>query len=298
MVQSYFTTLSGISGKLHFAVVSCLDKNVQLSQPPHQDLWADMLRRVQNSEINYLLQIGDQVYMDDPFENQDPTKPYFQCMSVLTSTPREQWNSTKPQLLEYIRNEFRAVWNIPNVKETLAKIPSLTIFDDHEIRDDWGYLPQDTDPYSPDSFYGDLARQVYYEYEMQLRDDVDFNNISSVTQDYYYVILNDIGFFFVDYRGVRTWNRNYSQMGTSQIGAVQTQLLQQLFNPAGGTFSNLSNAFFVSPLAPVFLVEKFTHIGYFSVNDVQESWTYKYGDELVTLLGMLRDWKFSKGEEN
>lgn len=45
MVQSYFTTLSGIPGKLHFAVVSCLDKNVQLSKPPHQDLWADMLRR-------------------------------------------------------------------------------------------------------------------------------------------------------------------------------------------------------------------------------------------------------------
>lgn len=61
-----------------------------------------------------------------------------------------------------------------------------------------------------------------------------------------------------------------------------------------GIVSNLTNAFLVSPLTLVFLVEKFEQVRFFSNNDAQESWTYQYGNELAALLALLRNWKISQ----
>jgi len=67
MIESYFTTLGGPTGKLNFAVLSCMDRFVQADKEDEADLWQDMLTRIQNNEVQYLLQTGDQLYMDDPF---------------------------------------------------------------------------------------------------------------------------------------------------------------------------------------------------------------------------------------
>jgi len=294
MTQSYFTTLSDVSGKLNFGTLSCNDKGVLVSLPSNADLWDNMLRRIQNNEIDYLILSGDQVYMDDPYGKGNPEKPYEICRRILSETPRSEWDTRKPEMLEVLRNEYRRTWNIPSIKETLSKIPTLTILDDHEVRDDWGYLPGDYDPTTADYFYGQLARQVYYEYQRQLREDIDFGNLSNITQEYYYETLNDIGFFFIDYRGIRTWNRNYSEMAGTQLGLTQTRLLQQVLNPNNGTFANLNNFFLVTPLTFVFLVEKLVKIGYFSSNDAQESWSYAYKEEQAQILELLRSWKLAK----
>jgi len=197
-------------------------------------------------------------------------------------------------MLELLRNEFRQTWSIPSVRETLAKIPSLTIFDDHEVRDDWGYIDTDWDFSSQDFYYGLLARQVYYEYERQLREDIDFNNIDNITTEYYYEVLNGIGFYFMDYRGIRTWHRNYSQMNGMQIGETQWQYLDQLLEPTNGTLADVKSFFLVSPLTVVFLVEALVKIGYFSNNDAQESWSFGYLDEQARLLDLLRNWKLGR----
>jgi len=294
MTESYFTTLGGPTGKLNFAVTSCMDRFVQASKEDDADLWADMLRRVQNGEIEYLLQTGDQLYMDDPFGNPTIAKPYYACQQIFNQTSRDQWDSRRGECLELLRNEYRQTFSIPTMRETLAKVPSLTIFDDHEIRDDWGYLDQDHDPNSQDYYYGLIGRQVYYEYERQLREDIDFTNLSNYTTEYYYEELNGIGFFFLDYRGVRTWNRNYSQMGDMQLGLNQTQLPQQVLEPTNGTFADAKSFFLVSPLTVVFLVKALVEIGYFSNNDAQESWSFKYLDEQAQLLALLRNWKLGR----
>jgi hypothetical protein len=40
--------------------------------------------------------------------------------------------------------------------------------DDHELRDDWGDRPEDSEPESIDFFIGSLALQVYHEYQTQV----------------------------------------------------------------------------------------------------------------------------------
>jgi phosphodiesterase/alkaline phosphatase D-like protein len=294
MIESYFTTLGGPTGNLNFAVSSCMDRFVQADKEDKADLWADLLKRVQNNEVQYLLQTGDQLYMDDPFGNPTTAKPYYACQQILNQTSRDEWDSKKPEMIELLRNEFRQTWTIPSVRETLAKIPSLTIFDDHEVRDDWGYIDTDSDPTSQDFYYGLLARQVIYEYERQLREDVDFTNLTNITTDYYAETLNGIGFYFMDYRGIRTWNRNYSQMNGMQIGETQWAYLDQLLEPTNGTFADVKSFFLVSPLTVIFLVEAFVEIGYFSNNDAQESWSFGYLDEQARLLNLLRNWKLGR----
>ena len=291
MTQSYFTTLGGPTGNLNFAVSSCMEQLLQLSKEENADLWADMLRRVENNEIQYLLQTGDQVYMDDSAGEHLFTKPYYAIQKILNETSRDEWDSKRGEMLEIIRNEYRQTWGIPSMRETMAKVPSLMIFDDHEIRDDWGYLATDSDPNSQEFYYGELARQVYYEYQRQLREDVDFSNYSNMTTEYYYEVLNGVAFYFMDYRGIRTWNRNYSEMNGMQLGKTQWEYLEQLLEPTSGILADAKNFVLVSPLTVVYLVEALVQIGYFSINDVQESWTYAYVDEQARLLGLLRNWK-------
>ena len=296
MTQSYFSTLSGESGKLNFAVLSCNDQYVQRSKKPEADLWADMLKRIENNEIQYLLQTGDQVYMDDPFGKMNLQKPYYAANKILNETSRDKWNDKRLEILELLRNEYRQTWSIPSIRDVLARIPSLTILDDHQVRDDWGYLPEDYDVNSSAYFYGTIARQAYYEYERQLREDIDFNNIMSYHEEFYYEVLNDIAFFFVEYRGVRSWDRPYDDIEKTQLGSNQTQLLQNALAPNNGTFANLSNFFLVSPLTVVLLIEDLVKIGFYSNNDAQESWSYtdQYKQEQAQLLATLRDWKVAK----
>lgn len=306
--ESYFTTLSHNLG-LRFAVVSCNDRLVQMTKDSNTDLWADLLKRVKNKEIQYLIHGGDQVYMDSPFSLKEKPeyiskKPYYQIMQKLTGCSREYWLQKKEEMLEILRSEYRNTWMIKNVRETLAKIPNLMTLDDHEIRDDWGYLPEDNDPNSLDNFYGTLARQVYYEYQRQLREDIpDFYmpflnnilNIKSIKSEYYAIILNGVGFVFLDYRGTRTWHKDghgkeESPLGDRQMGFLRSMLTED------EDFAKLNHLFIVSPLTFVFLNQKILKGGVRFNNDARENWAFSDTGkkEQIMVLEWLRIWKRAK----
>eukprot|EP00971_Amphidinium_carterae_P250886 4980389-Amphidinium_carterae.1 len=56
----------------------------------------------------------------------------------------------------------------------LANVPNLMIFDDHDIRDDWGDRPEDIDKNSMDWFLASIAYGVILEYQRQLYEDITF----------------------------------------------------------------------------------------------------------------------------
>lgn len=58
-----------------------------------------------------------------------------------------------------IREEYRRSWTKPHTAFVLANVSNITIFDDHEIRDNWGWLPEDWNPNSDkfDYFYGKMC---------------------------------------------------------------------------------------------------------------------------------------------
>ena len=64
-IKSSFTTLpKQPDGNLRLAIFSCNESQHMLSKPLESDLWADMQRRIERGEIDYMLHMGDSVYMD------------------------------------------------------------------------------------------------------------------------------------------------------------------------------------------------------------------------------------------
>mgnify|MGYP002620199319 CR=1 FL=1 len=275
---------------LRFAILSCNEGSIARSKAPHRDLWCDLQTRVEKGEVDYLLMIGDSIYTDMGLKAEE--KPYQRSMAILKNLPKEKWTEKIPQIKEIIRDEYRWTWSHPFTAAVLAQVPTLTIFDDHEIRDDWGWRSEDYDPNSdkPDYLFGQLAREAYYEYQRQLREDIDFKDFSKIDREYHYHVFGSIGLFFTDYRGIRTWHRSHSGVKpNSQLGEKQFNDIQQLFT--NGEFANLSTVLFVSTVPIVIFTRKTTKLASYKVDDAKEQWNYSSGEEQVKLFQIFMDWK-------
>ena len=163
------------------------------------------------------------------------------------------------------------------------------ICDDHEVRDDWGFRPEDYTEGTTDNFYGGLARQVYYEYQRQLREDIDWNNPDSLKCEYYHCKLNGVGVVFTEYRGCRTWFRE-EEVEKDHFGKNQTEWLNQFFKEQG-EFDTLDSVLFISPLPMFFLSHIITKLVHLIEDDAQEEWAYDAVPEMGRVLDLLRLWR-------
>ena len=107
-----------------------------------------MANKALSKEIDYIFHIGDQIYAD--LDND----LYDRCVKKLKQTAPAKWNHIAEELREMIREEYRLTWNNPPQRLAMANCANLSIIDDHEVRDDWGFRPEDSDPLSVDGFYG------------------------------------------------------------------------------------------------------------------------------------------------
>lgn len=276
-------------GDFNVAIVSCNEISQQDHKPQEQDLWIDLEKRVADHELDYIFHIGDQIYMDMGENGTTMQDPYQICMTVLKVMPKDQWETIRPALLEVLRQEYRKTWTYPSVRNVLANIPNLTICDDHEFRDDWGYRPEDYTPGTADHFYGLMARQAYYEYQRQLREDIDWDKLESLKCEYYDHIFHGVGISFMEYRGCRTWFRE-QDVDVTHLGKQQAEWLDSLYKEHG-KFENVSSALFITP-QPLFFLSHFNiHLYYLTEDDFQEHWSYSSIPYLVKLLDLLREWK-------
>lgn len=163
-------------------------------------------------------------------------------------------------------------------------------FDDHEVRDDLGFRPEDSDPNTVDGFYVQ-ARCVYYEYQRQLREDIDFSNLDKLQYEFHAHILNNIGLFFLDYRGKNSWLKAPEK---GQIGKAQWAALNQAFKPIEGGFDKCDMVILVSTLPLVMYSSGWTRFVEKFVDEAQEEWEFKHVDEHTKLLALMDDWKVAK----
>lgn len=160
----YAITFQGISGaypksrirtfatnldKLNVAAVSCN----YLGRRGRNDLWADLRDRyVMPGDVHLVLHVGDQIYGDAVFAR---------ALTLI----KAKTIPTKPAQDEHIRDAYRklyrAWWSEASTRDVLANVSNLMIWDDHEIRDDWGSRDTDCDRASVEFRIGTLARQVY-----------------------------------------------------------------------------------------------------------------------------------------
>src|SRR5262249_3574526 len=162
------------------------------TQREDTDLWRNLLDQyVQPGHLDLLIHAGDQVYGDKAFEG---------AIDILAGNPNPTPAKAR-HIGDLYRQLYRWAWRHPATRLALAWGPNLMIWDDHEIRDDWGSRDEDRDPGSPATTVGRIARGVYREYQRQLWQDENPSIEPAIGQleDHYHVWGN-VGVVFLDQR--------------------------------------------------------------------------------------------------
>lgn len=283
--DSSFRTLDTKAAPTNFAFVSCNSRKTYEKYTDERNLWSDVSRRAVNKELDYIIHTGDQVYMD--YYN----NIYDRCMELIKKTPQNAWSQIVEEVREILRAECRLTFGGKLQAIAMANSPNIMQYDDHDARDDLGFRKEDKDPSTPDGFYVQQARWVYYEYQRQLREDIDFSKLDSIKYEFHAHILNNIGIFILDYRGKNSWLRAPE---TGQLGTLQWEALKRVFKPHGGDFDKCELAILVSPLAFVLFSQGWTGIIGKFIDDARENWAYNNQKEQIELMNLLDDWKIAK----
>ena len=103
-------------------------------------------------------------------------------MKKLREVPPDQWIKHQGVICEYYREVYRDTWRHPPTAKCLANCPNLMIYDDHEVRDNWGDIPDDWDSSCAEFFVARCAWIVSMEYQRQLYEDIDFDSVKKIKQ--------------------------------------------------------------------------------------------------------------------
>ncbi|MCO5557872.1 hypothetical protein L7F22_011444 [Adiantum nelumboides] len=220
------------------------------------------------------------------------------AMNMLNNLPSEEWVSKQEEICEKYRQVYRDTWKHPYTAKCLAHCPSLMIYDDHEIRDNWGDDPRDRRKDCKEYFVARCAWTVTLEYQRQLFEDVDFSNLDAILKDYYCHVIDKIGLLFLDIRGSRTFHRVENDK-TPYLGSRQWKDIDEALGD-GGVFRDVQVLVVCSPAPLVFLVPAVTVAAPTVVQrleDFKGHWS-AYKHEQGRMVDSLQRWKESrKGRE-
>jgi phosphodiesterase/alkaline phosphatase D-like protein len=156
-VPGKFKTFAAVPGRMNIGAVSC---NFTIRRDD-TDLWADLRdRNVNLGNVELLLHVGDQIYGDNAFQE----------AGTILDGRRVGAQAQQRRIRELYRRLYRVTWRHPATRNVLASVPNLMIWDDHEIRDDWGSRPTHKDTASAVNHIGSLSHDIFREHQRQLFD--------------------------------------------------------------------------------------------------------------------------------
>jgi len=182
-----------------FALVSCNDMRRGDEAP-----WRALRRAIGREGLELLLCAGDQVYLDDAWR-------------------RHVTNGTAfpPLLRRALEAGYTAQWRWPELRRTLANVPTYMVWDDHEIRNGWGSLPGDARIEKRQQGFA-VAREVYWRFQHAHNPP----SFCCPDEDLFYAFRHGgAGFLVLDLRGARDAARpRDALLGAHQWAAVRDWL--------------------------------------------------------------------------
>lgn len=126
---------------LHIAYASCNGSEAETPQSPpfpgRNALWEHIAQTHKKSPCHLLIQGGDQLYADSVWHD-------IPFLVEWKNLPRaQQYTHPLPDnvyqdIKKYYFACYLAYWSQPHISDVLASIPSVAIWDDHDIFDGWG----------------------------------------------------------------------------------------------------------------------------------------------------------------
>lgn len=105
-------------------------------------LWEEMAEQHQEAPFSLLLMGGDQVYADSIWS----TVPTLKAWNEGSRKQKIKYTPSKrmmDQLERFYVDLYLDRWNKPAMAKMLSSIPSIMMWDDHDIIDGWGSFPAD-----------------------------------------------------------------------------------------------------------------------------------------------------------
>lgn len=99
--------------------------------------WTDVAEQHERQPFSILLHGGDQIYADRLWQETPVLKKWLDSGADIQSAPIFD-KVLREQVRQYYFRLYMQVWTQPQVAQVLAAIPSLMIWDDHDIFDGWG----------------------------------------------------------------------------------------------------------------------------------------------------------------
>lgn len=134
------------SEKPKFAYASCNGfsdlKLMNTTEEPYR-LWQDMaaLHSKSAQPFSLLLLGGDQLYADSIWTEIKPLQQW-NALGLHDKIKRQAGKELKKRIDRFYSELYLSRWNQPQVATMLASIPSLMMWDDHDIFDGWGSYPE------------------------------------------------------------------------------------------------------------------------------------------------------------
>ena len=136
--------VAGISpGDLRLAYVSCNGQEIGDRERPlavRNALWQRLARQHAAEPLNLLLQGGDQLYADEMLDVHPLVRAWADG-KLSDTADRASLDAVGEQLRSYLLKSYVGLFRQPAPAQLLARVPSLCMWDDHDICDGWGSLP-------------------------------------------------------------------------------------------------------------------------------------------------------------
>ena len=209
---------------LRQAYVSCngfSSKKLADSTADPFGLWRQMGTQHATQAFHLLLMGGDQVYADAVFD-----LPVLNDWSHLSRAQkvRMAWTTTRQQAVEkFYKKLYLTRWSQPELAAMFASIPTLMMWDDHDIFDGWGSYDPDLQSCRVYQGIFAAARDAFRMFQQQCAPNERVPGAVGSNDFSYCYEVNDIALWVPDLRSNRSqdqvvapaaWNALYNRMTT------------------------------------------------------------------------------------
>ncbi len=132
-------------------------------------VWTIMAKQHGKTPYHLLLLGGDQVYADEMFETEGPMKPWIN-MNWDDANKAPVPAQMQGWLDIFYFNLYTDRWAQPEVAEMLATVPSIMMWDDHDLMDGWGSYPVERQTCAVFGAIWKSASKAYAVFQQHLKD--------------------------------------------------------------------------------------------------------------------------------